>query len=478
MNPRRTVIKPKYLIAYRDQEHRLLEDGVVVVEDDHIAFIGKTYDGEADQVIEAPSHLVAPGFICTHFHAHVPLIKDFFEDQGQREFYMSAGTLSETIGKQTPEEAAVSARYSVVEALKSGCTTVVDLFLPGPEREVVLNTYGEMGLRAYVISQHYSATWTIEDTARIGYQWVEGDGYGMLKTSEQFIDTFNGSYDDRIRCLLGPAQIDTCSPELLKETRRLANELGVGMQIVGLQSLNEFREIVARYGVTPVEYLNQVGLLGPDLIIGHGIFIAGHSWTTYPEGRDLSLLADTGTSIAHSVNVFARAGIAMESFARYLDSGINVSMGMDICPRDMFQEMRLAIKVSKIVDRNAETAKAIDVYNAATLGGAKALRRTDLGRLEANAKADLIFLNLETIRTAPVWDPLRTLVYSATNEDVDHVMVNGRFVMKDKVVEGVDLEQLARDSQAAQESLLSRVPQQNRQAMTAREVSPWQLKSW
>lgn len=476
--PFRTLIKPKFLIAFRNGKHHILEDGALVVENDCVSFVGRSYDGPVDETIEAPDHLVSPGFICTHFHAHVPLIKDYFEDQGKRHFYMGSGTLSETIGMQTIEEGEISARYSAVEAIKCGTTTVVDLFLTSPEREAVLNTYGRMGMRAYVISQHYSGTWQILDAARIGYRWDEKEGFRLLERSIEFIESFNGTYDDRVRCMLGPAQIDTCSQDLLEATRAAADRLGVGMQIVGLQSANEFREIVARHGITPVEYLDRLGLLGPDLIIGHGVFIAGHSWTLFPPGRDLELLAKSGTSVAHSVTVFGRAGIAMESFGRYVSEGVNVSMGMDICPRDMFEHMRHAIMVSKIMDRNGETATALDIFNAATLGGATALRRDDLGRLSPGAKADLFFLNLRSIRTAPVWDPLRMLVYSASRDDVDQVMIDGKFVMKDGVVTGVDTRELALAAQAAQASLLSRVPDQNRERRTAAELSPLELAAW
>jgi cytosine/adenosine deaminase-related metal-dependent hydrolase len=474
----RTLVKPRYLIAFRDGAHRMVEGGALLIEDDRVVFIGRSYDGSFDQVIEAPGHLVCPGFICTHFHAHVPLIKDYFEDQGKRHFYMGSGPLTETIGMQTPDEARVSARYSAVEAIKCGTTTVVDLFLPGAERQAVLETYGQMGLRAYVIAQHQSATWVLQEAARLGYRWDERKGVEQLEHSIAFVREFDGSFDGRICCMLGPAQVDTCSPDLLRKTRAAADRLGVGIEIVGLQSVDEFREIVARHGVTPVEYLHQAALLGPDLIIGHGVFVAGHSWTLFPPGRDLELLAKSGTSVAHSVTIFARSGIAMESFGRYIAAGVNVSIGMDICPRDMFEHMRDTVMMSKVVDRNAETATALDVFNAATLGGARALRRDDLGRLAQGAKADLFFLNLQSVRTAPVWDPLRMLVYSADRDDVDHVMIDGRFVMRDGEVPGVDERQLATEIEAAQQSLMSRVPEQNAERRTARELSPCALEAW
>jgi cytosine/adenosine deaminase-related metal-dependent hydrolase len=151
---------------------------------------------------------------------------------------------------------------------------------------------------------------------------------------------------------------------------------------------------------------------------------------------------------------------------------------MDICPRDMFEHMRDTVMISKVVDRNAETATALDVFNAATLGGARALRRDDLGRLAPGAKADLFFLNLHSIRTAPVWDPLRMLVYSAGRDDVDHVMIDGKFAMRDGKVAGVDDARLAAEIGAAQESLMNRVPEQNAERRTARELSPCALEAW
>jgi hypothetical protein len=117
-----------------------------------------------------------------------------------------------------------------------------------------------------------------------------------------------------VRCFFAPAQIDTCTPALLKEAKRFADEERVPYQVHTSQSVVEFNEMVARHGKTPIAWMRDLGVLGPNTILGHAIIIGGSSWTNYPAG-DVAIMAEAGCSVAHAVWVFARRGVAMESFA-------------------------------------------------------------------------------------------------------------------------------------------------------------------
>ena len=214
------------------------------------------------------------------------------------------------------------------------------------------------------------------------------------------------------------------------------------------QSVPEFQEITRRHGKTPIEWLETIGFLGPDVILGHAIIAGGGSWANY-HADDIGILAGSGANVAHAVWVFARRGIAMESFARYLARGVNMTLATDTCPQSMIEALRCTAVVSKIVDRRTEVATAADVFNAATLGGARALGRDDLGRIAAGAKADLLIWNAESLTMAPVRDPIRNIVYSAQAEDLESVVIDGRWVMREREIPGFEPRELARDLQAA-----------------------------
>lgn len=218
--------------------------------------------------------------------------------------------------------------------------------------------------------------------------------------------------------------------------------------------------------------------LGPRLIIGHCIFISGHPHVGFPGGRDLELLAESGASVAHCPWVFGRRGITMQSYARYIMAGVNVALGTDTFPQDLLHEMRWAVVLSKVVEGDPRVATARDVFTSATLGGARALGREDLGRIAPGAKADLLLFRLDTLSMAPVRDPIKNLVFSATRSDLDTVMVDGRVVAEGGQVAGVDQSRLARDLQAAAERLWARVPSTDWTRRCVDKISPPSFPTW
>src|SRR6185369_17239454 len=245
-------------------------------------------------------------------------------------------------------------------------------------------------------------------------------------------------HDGRIRGMLYPLQVDTCSPELFRATRKAADELGVGISTHVGQNLVEFHEMLRRHGKTPVEVLDDAGLLGPDTILGHCLMTTSHRLAALPAGRDLEILALRQASVAHCPLVFARRGNALESFAKYRRAGVNVGLGTDTYPRDLISEMRWASNLCKIVERDFTVATAADVFSAVTLGGARALRRDDLGRLAPGAKADIVLIDMRSFRMGPYRDPIKALVQCGTSDDVDQVIVDGRSVVEDGHVVGLD----------------------------------------
>ncbi|MEE9593622.1 MAG: amidohydrolase family protein, partial [Thermoplasmata archaeon] len=293
-----------------------------------------------------------------------------------------------------------------------------------------------------------------------------------LERAKTFIKAFDGAYDGRVKGILLPIETVLSTPKLLQETRKAADELGVGITTHNSEALMEFYYTVNTHGVTPVEYLWQNGVLGPDVILGHCVLTNVHSLTYYAGGRDLELVAESGASVAHCPLSFARRGVALESFDRYLKAGINMAMGTDTYPQDIIGEMRLASLVCKIVERDFTVGSARDVFNAATLGGAKALGRDDLGRLAPGAKADILVIDLTKPHIGGVRDPIKALVNCVVGDDVERVIIDGKTVVEDGRVVGVDQEELMVQVQAESEKIWAAYQQYDWQERSVDELSP------
>ena len=414
--------------------HRHLRDGVVVIEGTDILHVGPqgSWSQPVDETIDARGMVVTPGFINTHTHLYEsPLDKSFVEDMGRRQFYLSGLFEYLPVRSMAMDEEAAHAclAYSMAELLRTGTTTVMEI---GSYGEEAVRQAGRVGMRLYMGLGYRSGRWYTDDGKRSNTpgmrRWTpRNGGRGPLhRGARRRTERSNQGF-------LSPSQVDTCTENLLRRSRQAASSMGVPLALHASQSVNEFLEMTRRHGATPIEWLRDIGFLGSDVILGHAIIVAPGSWTNW-SGDDVGILADTSTNVAHAVWVFARRGIAMESFARYLARGVNMTLGTDTSPQSMIEGLRYTAVVSKIVDRQTEVATAADVFNAATLAGAKALGRDDLGRIAPGAKADLLLWRSDSIFMTPLRDPIRNIVYSATAEDLDTVLIDGEVRMRGREI--------------------------------------------
>ena len=224
-------------------------------------------------------------------------------------------------------------------------------------------------------------------------------------------------------------------------------------------------------------WLRDLGVLGSGTILGHALIVGGSSWTSWPAG-DVAIMGETATSVAHAAWVFARRGVAMESFARYRAAGVPLSLGTDTCPQSMLEAMRWAAVVSKLVERNTQATTAAHVFDAATLGGARALGREDLGRIAPGARADLVLWKGRSWGMTPLRDPVRNLVYNATAEDVDRVRVDGRLVVAGGRVLATDERALFDALQAGGERMWPRMREFDWASRDADGLSPPTYPKW
>ena len=470
----RTLLHGGDIVAYADGGHRLIRTGALVLSDDRVEFVGREFLGAVDRRIDCTGKLVIPGLINLHCHADTEAGGRLIADAGRRDYfqtgflnYFAAPKGTRPLGIRADRTR--GARFALVEMLKSGCTTVVPI---GPADDQMIETIGALGLRAYVSPAFKSGAYVLDADGILTYEWDEDEGRQGLERAVAFIRKHAGAHGDRVRGMLFPMQIDTCSPSLLRATRKAADELGVGIEIHAGQNLLEFHEILRRHRMTPVELLEDTDLLGPDAIVGHCIISSAHHLAALPAGRDLEILARTRTTVAHCPLVFARRGNALESFHRYRAAGVNVGLGTDTYPRDLISEMRWATLICKIVEHDFTVATAGDALSAATLAGARALGRDDLGRLAPGAKADVVVVDMRKIRIGPYRDPVKAFVNCATTDDVEQVFVDGRLVVDGGRVVGVDERALLAEAQSEAEALWATVPEWHWEKATADEMSP------
>ncbi|MCI0546704.1 MAG: amidohydrolase family protein [Candidatus Rokubacteria bacterium] len=430
----RTHIEGGWVVAWNGASHEVHERGSVVFEDDHVVHAGPPYAGPADTRLSAQGKLVSPGFINTHVHTAGNggdwLLLDMAKNDYRTSNYLSfAAPLK---GKLAPPPAAARAAlraFVFLHALRQGTTTIIDVGGLRGDWEGYARLVDDLGVRVYGTLAFRDRNTFVDEQGRLYYDPDEAAGRAGLREAVEFVRTYDGAAGGRLRGILNAAQVETCSEGLLRATKEAARELDVPVHTHAGGNLIEFERIMAEYRKTPVQFLADIGFLDDRTLLGHAVFTTAHPWPRYPFGDDLRVLRETGATVGHCPYKYAKMAMTLHSFQRYLDAGVNVAIGTDTYPMDIVAELRWASILAKVTDGNYQAGLPRDVFNAATLGGARVLRRPDLGRLGPGAKADILLINLDHLG-APVYaDPIKALVDAACGRDVDTVIVDGQVLV-------------------------------------------------
>ena len=450
----RTLVENGTVIAWIDDKHQVLDPGVVVFAGNEIEFVGANYDGEADQVIDATGRIVMPGLVNSHLHVTDTLYtKGYLEEVGAshagvpQNFASLYKVLPAVRNATDPDAQVAAAECAFAELARTGSTTVVELgydFEIGGNAEIVITervaeAAGQTGLRCYSGPRYRTRYYGDDDQGSVFYKDYPGGGRERFESCVEFCREWNGRFGDRLRTMLAPGQIDTCDSQLLKDTRRYADELKIPIQIHAGQSPNEYARVSETEGKSTIEYMMETGLLGPDFIIGHGQILSADGDVQSMAEHEIAALRDSKTTICHLPWVKARRGGVINSIQKYRDKGIRQSLGTDTYPFDMFNDMRMASVLCKIIETNALAGLSTDVFHMATVGGADALGRADLGRIAPGCKADIVFVRIDTPKATPVYDPFKFLIHAATGDDVDRVIVDGKVIVEGGEVLTIDV---------------------------------------
>jgi len=476
------LMTARWVVGHENGAHVLYEDGEVVFDGARITFVGHGYPGEVARRIDCGHALIGPGFIDLDALSDLDTTVLGLDNQpGWKkgrvwpESYLRAGPCE----MYAPEELAWQKRYAFTRLIRNGITTalpIASLFYRawGETREefaAAAEAAGELGLRVYLGPAYRTGNTYLRADGSLDFHFDEDRGLAGLAEAERFCRDFEGTAGGLVRTMLAPDRIETCTPELLRRSAAAARELDVPIRLHCCQSPAEYEAVLELRGMSPPEWLASLGFLSERAILPHLTVVSGENGVTRP-APDLEIIAGSGASLAHCPLVMARHGTALRSFRRYRDLGINIGMGTDTHPPDMILNMQLGLILARVVEGDGQAVRAHDLYDAATLGGARALGRDDLGRLAPGAQADLVAIDLDDPFMGQAIDPIQTLMLNASGREVLTVVIAGRVVMQDGVIPGVDQRADRARAQAQFDRLVAQYPRRTHGHPPVGEIFP------
>lgn len=385
----------------------MIEGGIIV----KIARRIEIPKGEHVEVLDAKGQIAIPPFFNAHTHAAMAILRGYAEDMALKEW------LEEKIwpleAKMDEEDVYWGAKLACLEMIKSGTLFFNDMYWHwrGTARAVE-----EMGLRAAISGVIID----LFDRQKFKHQQQEVEE--MLEDSKRF--------SKRITFCLGPHAIYTCSEEALKWCKDLAEERGLLIHIHLSETVQEVKSCLERYGLRPVEYLEKIGFLGPNVVLAHAVHLSEY---------EMDILAERGAKVVYNpISNMKLAVGGVFPYSALRRRGIEILMGTDGCASNNSLDMLITAKVGSLLQKHhfsdprmlpaKEAFEIITVKAARAFGITAELREGDLG--------DLILLDPEDEHLTPGFDLFADLIYSATGHVVKTAICDGKVLMKDRKVEG------------------------------------------
>jgi len=464
-----------WIVAWDDNlnSHCYLQGSDLVFDGNQITHVGRSYDGAADLVVKGAGLCLIPGLVDVHAHpASEMFYRGIREDHSVREHFMTGLYERSCAYAIEPEDLQVGAEVAYADLMLSGVTTLVDITFPYPGWTEIIE---RSGLRLYAAPGFNTARWYRDNAHELKYHEDVAAGRRGFEAALKLIDQLRAHPSGRLSGVISPVQIDNNNAEMLVDSHAAARDRGLPWTTHVAQSVLEHQEMVRRHGITPVQYLAQLGLLGEGTILGHAITIDQSSWIRWHSDQDLGLLGDSGTAVAHCPTPFMRYGTTLEHFGKYLDAGVVLAIGTDTIPHNMLEDLRYAAILGRVASRDGHVASTADVFHAGTVGGARALMRDDLGKLAVGAKADIVVLNARHPQMQPLRDPLKSLIHSAAERAVKDVYIDGHLVVCDHQVLTLDRDGAADKMAECQRRMERNVPNNDYLGRTSLEISPLSL---
>jgi len=424
----RLIVKNGMILTL-DDAGTYYESGVIIIEKDRITSVLPSLEGVSlqpdDEVIDATDKIVMPGLVDLHYHTAIG--KGYLDHLPLWEYLDECWyPLVRAIDSEAAYWAALS---SYTESIKSGCTTVNDMYR---HVDSLADAALDIGMRAVLCNDVALAEHTLDtlEDNHLAYTRNHGRGDGLIEVR------------------VGIEWLPLASPELLREARALANQLKTGIHVHLNESQSEVEFCLQQFGKRPTELAYETGLLGADTVAAHCVWL---------DDREIAMMAETGTHISHNPNSNAKLGNGIARVPEMLAAGINVGLGHDAVEcnnsADMFEVMKYASLLQRASRVDASLMPADDVLRMATRNGAKALGH-QTGQLTAGYKADMILIDTNNAIFTPLLRDTAVhmsshLVFAANGSVVDTSIINGEIVMKNRILTKVDEQQIVKEANAA-----------------------------
>ena len=386
----------------------------VLIEGNRIARIAPNLTTpEGAEVIDGTDKAVIPGFINTHTHAAMTLFRGYGDDLPLMEWL--EGYIWPVEAKMTAHDVYVGARLACLEMLRSGTTCFLDMYMHPLETARAVE---ELGLRAHL-------SYTLFDQG--GAERAALD----RKRSYEYYEAFK-AFSDRITFTLGPHAIYTVSGEQLQFCHKFAVEHNVKINLHLAETKGEVDECVRQHGLTPVRYLEKLGILSEHLIVAHVVWV---------DDEEMDLLAKHRVSVVHNPasNMKLCSGYTFK-YEEMKKRGIRLGIGTDGCSSSNNLDMVIAMKLASLLGKawrfSPTATKAADIYHSATIGGAEILE-IPAGRIAEGMLADLSLVDLNVPELVPLNSLTSNLVYATSGSScIDTVIIDGVIRMRDRYVLG------------------------------------------
>lgn len=398
------------------------ENGYMIFEGDSIKEVGSITEideTEFDEVIDGEKGILLPGMVNTHTHVGMIPFRSLGDDCKDRLRRFLFPLENECMNK---ELAYSSAKYAIAEMLLGGVTTLLDMYYFEDE---IAKACDEMRVRALLGETVINVSTCDTDKP-----------HGGIEYGENFIRKWNNH--PLITPMIAPHAPNTNDEEALKKVKEISDRYKVPFSIHLSEMDYEMDYFSEKFHMTPIEYLDHIGVLGGRMIAAHCIHVTE---------KDMNLLKKYNVKVAHCIGANTKAAKGVAPIEKMVEVGIEVGLGTDGPSSgntlDIFTQLKLFANFHKTENKNRSAFPATEILKLATIGGAKVLQmENSIGSLELGKKADFIIVETKSVNMFPIFDPYSVLVYSANASNVESVFVNGIPLVRNKKLQLVQLDDL------------------------------------
>ncbi len=447
-----TLFKNCLAVAIVNNADEVIRDADIFVENNQISAVGKNLTVQADEIINCENKIALPGFVNTHHHLFQMLTRNLPSAQDAKLFDWLVYHY-EIWRNITPEAVHISATCALSELLLTGCTTAADHLYLFPENvsgeliDAEIHAAKEVGMRFHPtrgsMSRGKSAGGLPPDDV------VQSEDQ-IIKDSIRVIDKFHNPEDfSMCRVSLAPCSPFSVTSELMRDTAKLAREKKVQIHTHLCETIDEENYCIEIYEKRPLEYMESLDWLGDDVWFAHGIYF---------NDDEIKKLGETKTGIAHCPSSNLRLGSGIAPVRKLLNAGARVGLAVDGSASNdssnMLQEVQRCMLVHRIKS-GVDSMPAKDALRIATRGGAEVLGRNDIGSIEPGKAADIVLFDLNSLAYAGAMsDPVAALLFCGYDHRAWLTMVNGRIVVRDKQLVGIDQFELKRKADKIAKGLI------------------------